>query len=224
MGILKKGEKLVFNTNWKSKMNNEMLKKILEWSCCVIVAVIFALLIRYYLVSPTSVKQSSMYPTLKEGQKILLDRTNRILNKKYERGEIVTFEAPNIHVKPDIPIAIYSYEPKNILEELMYNVLELNKESYIKRIIGIEGDSIRIVDGKVYLNGEKINEQYLKDDMKTIQVNFSNVVVPKGYVFVMGDNRSSSIDSRTFGCIPVEKIEGKVWLKYWPLRELGKIE
>lgn len=196
---------------------NKIINKILEWSLCVILAVILAVSIRYYLIAPTKVKQSSMSPTLKEGQRVILNR----MNKEYSRGDIITFEAPNYintkKVDQENPIAIYSYEPNNWIENLIYNVLEINKSSYIKRIIGISGDKIKIVNGKVYLNGEMLAEDYLSADIITEQLKFNDIIVPEGYVFVLGDNREQSVDSRVFGCVPISKIEGKVWFKYWPL-------
>lgn len=196
---------------------NKIINKILEWSLCVILAVILAVSIRYYLIAPTKVKQSSMSPTLKEGQRVILNR----INKEYSRGDIITFEAPNYintqKVDQENPIAIYSYEPNNWIENLIYNVLEINKSSYIKRIIGISGDKIKIVNGKVYLNGEMLAEDYLSADIITEQLKFYDIIVPEGYVFVLGDNREQSVDSRVFGCVPISKIEGKVWFKYWPL-------
>lgn len=206
--------------------NNSILNKILEWSLCIIVAVFLALIIRYYLVAPTMVKQSSMYPTLKEGERIVLSRINRTSNKEYKRGEIITFEAPSQgsqNISLEKPIAIYSNYSNNLIKKITYNVLEINKTSYIKRIIGISGDKIEIKDGKVYLNGEELQETYLVEGTTTSQSNYNNIIVPDGCVFVMGDNRNESMDSRSFGCIPIEKIEGIVWFRYWPLKEFGKI-
>lgn len=206
-------------------MRNEkkVLNKILEWSWCLILAVILAVVIRYYLVAPTKIKQSSMSPTLIEGQRIVLNR----MDEEYQRGDIVTFEAPSeLNANIDLlnPIAIYNYNPTNWFEKLTYRVLELNKISYIKRIIGISGDRIQILDGKVYLNGKELQETYLKEGDTTNQLNYNDIVVPEGYVFVMGDNRNQSVDSRVFGCIPIDKIEGIVCFRYWPLSEFGKID
>lgn len=207
-------------------MENKILKKIIEWAFCFIFAVLLAVCIRYCLLAPTMVKQNSMYPILKEKQRIVLDRTYRISNKEYKRGDIVTFEAPsqisqNINISN--PIAQYYYKPQNLLEELKYNILEINKISYIKRIIAVAGDKVEIKDGKVYLNDEELEEHYLPEGIKTNQLNYNSLVVPENCVFVMGDNRNASMDSRTFGCIPINKIEGRVLLRYWPLKESGKI-
>lgn len=208
-------------------MENKILEKVLEWSLCIIAAVVLALIIRCYFVAPTMVKQKSMYPTLKEGQRIVLNRLNGVSKKEYVRGDVITFEAPSEISKTiniSNPTAIYNYSPSNLLEKIVYDVFEINKTSYIKRVIGIERDRIQIKEGKVYLNGEELKERYLVEGTFTKQSNYNDVVVPDGYVYVMGDNRSESMDSRSFGCIPIDKIEGKVWFRYWPLSELGEIK
>ena len=213
----------ITNRNDNMEKESKILNKILEWSLCVILAVILAVVIRYYLVAPAKVKQSSMSPTLVEGQRIILNR----MEKGYKRGDVITFESPSIQNKNiDLlnPVAKYNYNPANWFDNLIYNILELNKTSYIKRIIGIPGDRIQIIDKKVYLNGEELKEEYLEEKVTTGKFNYNDIIVPEGYVFVMGDNRTGSIDSRIFGCIPIDRIEGKVKFRYWPLSELGKID
>lgn len=205
------------------------VKNILEWIYCIIIAVILALLFRYYIATPTIVKQPSMYNTLEEGQRLILNRWARTVNAKYERGDIVTFEAPSkpilsaFDIDMNNPVAIYDYEPQGIFAKFSYYVLEFTKTSYIKRVIGVEGDHIKIEEGEVYLNGEKLDEPYLREGITTEGVNFTDITVPEGYVFVMGDNRPHSTDSRSFGCIPVEKIESKVWIRFWPFNKFGKV-
>lgn len=210
----------------EEEKEKKIFKEILEWCICIFIAIIIALLTRYYIGTPTVVKQTSMHPTLKENQRLWVSRTNRITEKKYEKGDIVTFEAPS-ETQKEIdqlnPVAIYNYEPETITEKVIYNILELNKTSYIKRVIALEGENVQIKEGKVYINGKQIQEPYLSEGTTTEAKNYNNITVPKGYVFVMGDNRAGSIDSRNFGCIPVEKIEGKVLLRYWPISEFNKI-
>jgi len=207
---------------------NKIFKEILEWSLCILLALVIALLTRFYISAPTVVKQKSMYPTLEENQRILLSRTKRITKGEYKRGDIITFEAPSeikngSEIDLSNPVAVYNYEPETIREKLVYYVLELNKISYIKRVIGVEGDRVQIKNGKVYVNGQKLQEEYLLEGTNTKSVFYNDITVPEGYVYVMGDNRDESMDSRTFGCIPLEKIEGKVILRYWPLNEFGGV-
>lgn len=209
------------------------IKEILEWGYCIIIAVVLALLVKYYVGTPTVVQQQSMQTTLMSGNRLILNRLARTMHKTYERGDIVTFEAPSTtiiasaNVDFDSPVARYDNEPQGLWSKFVYYVLELNKTSYIKRVIGIAGDKIEIKDGKVYLNDELLQEDYLDEgvitDMGTYGL-FSEVVVPEGYVFVMGDNRGHSTDSRCFGCIPVSKIEGKVLIRFWPFNKFGKVK
>lgn len=206
------------------------IKDILEWAYCIIIAVVLALLFRYYIGTPTIVKQPSMYNTLEEGQRLILSRWTRTVKVTYKRGDIITFEAPSqtqmstFDVDMNNPVAIYDYKPKGIFAKFSYYVLEFNKTSYIKRVIGVAGDHIKIESGKVYLNGQELNEPYLRDGIKTEQKVFTDIIVPENCVFVMGDNRPQSMDSRSFGCIPLEKVESKVVIRFWPLNKFGKVK
>lgn len=209
---------------------NSKIKDIFEWAYCIIIAVVLALLFRYYIGTPTIVKQPSMYNTLEEGQRLILSRWTRTVKGTYKRGDIITFEAPSqtqmstFDVDMNNPVAIYDYKPKGILAKFSYYVLEFNKTSYIKRVIGVAGDHIKIESGKVYLNGQELNEPYLRDGIKTEQKVFTDIIVPENCVFVMGDNRPQSMDSRSFGCIPLEKVESKVVIRFWPLNKFGKVK
>lgn len=208
----------------------ENLKEIIEWIICILIAVILALLVRHYVFTPTVVRQVSMKPTLQQGDRLILNRWSMTTNKELKRGEIITFEAPSVKTvtakdfDKDNPVAIYSNEPKGLFSKFVYYVLESTKTSYIKRVIGVAGDHILIDDGKVYLNGEELDEEYLKDDVYTSRTGlFYDITVPDGYIFAMGDNRSESQDCRSFGCIPINKVESKVAIRFWPFDKFGEI-
>ena len=208
---------------------NPKLKNALEWTYCIIIAIVLALLFRYYIGTPTVVKQPSMYNTLEDGQRLILSRWTRTVKGKYNRGDIITFEAPSksvlslYEVDFNNPVAVYEYEPKGIFAKFFYYILESTKTSYIKRVIGVEGDHIKIEDGKVYLNGKELEEPYLREGIETESSLFTDVTVPEGCIFVMGDNRPHSTDSRSFGCVPLERVESKVWIRFWPLNKFGKV-
>ena len=211
---------------------NEKVKDILEWIWCIVIAVILALLFRYYIGTPTIVKQVSMYPTLVQDQRLWLNRWGRTTKKMPERGDIITFEAPSkkIYTYSEIDqanaIAKYENEPSSLLGKFKYYVLEMGKDSYIKRVIALPGEHVEIKDGKVYINDEELQEDYLQDGIVTdvVGAGFTDFIVPENCVFAMGDNRSHSTDCRAFGCIPLEKIESKVWIRIWPLNLWGKVE
>lgn len=215
----------------KDKINPK-LKEALEWIGCILIAVVLALLVRYYIGTPTIVQQPSMYPTLKENQRLILNRWVRTTKKMPERGDIITFEAPSSNyisaydADLENPIAKYENEPEGIWNRFCFYVLEINKTSYIKRVIGLPGDHLKIENGKVYINGNELQEPYLQEGVITDELNgaFTDIVVPENTVFVMGDNRGQSTDSRRFGCIPLEKIESKVLFRFWPLDVFGKVE
>ena len=207
------------------------IKDILEWVLCIIIALVIAILFRYYIGTPTIVKQPSMYPTLKEDQRLWLNRWGRTTKTLPKKGDIITFEAPSTTTlslleKEENVVARYENEPENIWGKFSYYVLEMHKMSYIKRVIGLPGDHIKIEDGKVYINNVLYEENYLQSGVMTDEGKgyCTDLVVPENSVFVMGDNRSQSTDSRCFGCIPLERIESKVWIRIWPLNLFGKID
>lgn len=202
-----------------------VIKEVLEWTYCIVIAVALALFIRYYIGTPTVVKQSSMYPTLKQNQRLVLNRLYRTFHETPQRGDIITFEAPSKSIATGVK-AVYDDEPQNIFEKFCYYVLEVNKLSYIKRVVALPGEHVQIADGKVYINGEELKEDYLQDNVITEAKSsyLTDFIVPEGYVFAIGDNREYSGDCRAFGCIPFEKIESKVWIRFWPFDLFGKVE
>ena len=210
---------------------NDKVKNILEWIYCIIIAVVIAILIKYFVGTPTIVKQTSMWPTLEQNDRLILNRLPRTFGEMPERGDIITFEAPSNNAtgltaeEIDNPIAKYDNEPTTWWGKFTYHVLEIGKESYIKRVIALPGEHVEIKDGKVYINGEELNEPYLTDDVITEPTGVLNdFIVPENTVFAMGDNREGSKDCRAFGCIPLERIESKVVIRFWPLNKFGKVE
>ena len=170
-----------------------------------------------------------MFPTLKENQRLLLNRTYRITKNYPERGDIITFEAPSVmeipqsEVDQSKPMARYEKEPTNIFSKFVYYVVEVTKKSFIKRVIALPGEHVKIENNAIYINGEKLEEDYLREDVKTESEKFNDFIVPEGYIFAVGDNREHSTDCRSFGCIPINKLEGKVIFRLWPFDVFGKI-
>lgn len=128
----------------KDRYNKEARREIIEWIVCILIAVIMALIVRQFVCMPTVVKETSMLPTLKSGDRLILDRWSITTNRKIERGEIITFEAPvNKKVSfeqfdKENPIACYEDNSTSLLSKYV------NKQSYIKRVIAIEGDHLLI--------------------------------------------------------------------------------
>ncbi|MDD4066945.1 MAG: signal peptidase I [Clostridia bacterium] len=201
-------------------------KEIWEWIYCIIIAIVVALLIRYFIFTPTMIKQTSMVPTLQEGERVFLSRMMRNFDEMPERGDIIIFEMPDGHPSDNqLPIAYYNSHD-GLLDKFNRYFLELGKISYIKRVIGLPGEHLQIIEGQVYINGEVIEETYLVEGLETgtMDGEYCDVIIPEDCIFAMGDNRNGSMDSRVFGCIPLYKIEGEVLFRIWPLNKFGDID
>ena len=209
---------------------NSTVKEVLEWVYCIIIALVLAMLFRYFIGTPTIVKMESMKPTLEQDQRLWLNRWGRTTKTLPERGQIITFEEPakleytESEIDESNPVA--QYEKRTGWDWFVRNFLEIGKRSYIKRVIALPGEHVQIKDGKVYINDKELDEPYLQDGIVTdvIGPGFDDFVVPENCVFAMGDNRNHSTDCRAFGCIPLEKIESTVAIRIWPLNKWGKVE
>ena len=213
---------------------SEKTKDILEWVYCIIIALVLAMLFRYFIGTPTIVKQESMYPTLIQDERLWLNRWGRTTKTLPERGDIITFEEPAkikytaSEIDESNPVA--QYNDRTGFDWFIHNFLEIGKRSYIKRVIALPGEHVEIKDGSVYIDGEELDEPYLQDGIvtdlyvNTNGVGFDDFVVPENCVFAMGDNRNHSTDCRAFGCIPLEKIESTVAIRIWPLNKWGHVD
>lgn len=209
---------------------NPKVKEILEWGYCIIIALVLAMLFRYFIGTPTIVQQVSMYPTLIQDERLWLNRWGRTTKTLPKRGEIITFEEPDrisytvSEVDETNPIA--KYEEKGAFKWFVENFLEIGKRSYIKRAIALPGEHVEIKDGNVYINNEKLEEPYLQDGIITDVTTggFRDFIVPENCIFAMGDNRNHSTDCRAFGCIPLDKIESIVAIRIWPLDKWGEVK
>lgn len=209
---------------------NSTMKEVLEWGYCIIIALLLAMIFRYFIGTPTIVKQVSMYPTLVQDQRLWLNRWGRTTKTLPKRGEIITFEEPaqisysNSDIDVNNPVA--KYTEKNGFQWFINNFLEIGKKSYIKRVIAEPGEHVQIKDGKVYINEKELEEKYLQPGVVTdvSGTGFDDFIVPENCIFAMGDNRNHSTDCRSFGCIPLEKIESTVAIRIWPLDKWGKVE
>lgn len=213
-------------------MENKKTKEIFEWIVCILIALIIVAIIKSFVGFPTVVSGASMDSTLLDKQRLWVSRIAIEIDKYPERGDIITFEAPSTTyvtkamANLDNPVAIYDENSEGLFSKLTSSLSIINSTSYIKRVIGLPGDHIEIKDGKVYLNEEVLYEQYLDIGTVTNSADgcFTDVIVPDGHVYVLGDNREVSGDSRRFGCIPIEKIEGKAVFRFWPLNKIGIIK
>jgi signal peptidase I len=145
----------------------------------------------------------SMLPNLDDGEMLLVNRNAYQYydiggNRYYpfdppERGDVIVFDPPTGSDKP-----------------------------YIKRIIGLPGEEVTFGDGHVFIDGQPLAEDYIQDRTRCgARSDNCDVVVPEGYVYVLGDHRSNSSDSRVFGPVPVGNVVGKAWFTYWPVGDVG---
>ena len=213
-------------------MESKKSKEVLEWLVCILIALVIVAIIKSFVGFPTVVSGSSMDSTLKDKQRLWVSRIAIEINKYPERGDIITFEAPTEPYQTKAvaninnPVAIYNEKQKNIFQKMVSAISIFGETSYIKRVIGLPGDHIEIKDDCVYVNGQKKDEPYLDEGVKTLSQGgvFTDIIVPDGYIYVLGDNRGNSGDSRRFGCIPINKIEGKAVLRFWPLNQWNLIK
>ena len=204
------------------KSSKAIFREILEWFLCFVIAYFLYLIINFFVGTVSGVKQLSMVPTTNDGDRLVIARPI-LFNRDLKYGDIVTFEAPLEDDLEKNENNIASYVEKTGVDSFFYNFMGIGKSSYVKRVIGLPGDHIVIGDdGFVYRNGEKLDEPYL-NEQRTNKDNYNDVVVPAGTIFMMGDNRLSSKDSRFFGCVPIEKINGYVLIRVWPFNKIGKL-
>jgi signal peptidase I len=171
-----------------------------DWVKTGIIAVVAAILINAFVLQAFQVKGESMLPTLEH-----MDSTFAFkLQSEYEYGEIVIIDS-----RLDTNRRWYDA----ILEHpLITRFTGMEREYlWVKRVIGKAGDVLEFKDGQVYRNGEKLEESYILEPMK---MKDGTVVVPEGHLFVMGDNRNHSTDSRRIGSIPLSNVIGKVIFSY----------
>lgn len=181
------------------KMGNELF----EWIKALAIAGLLVFVIRWFLVSPFIVDGPSMQPNFKDRERIIV---NKIIYdiRKPKRGEVIVFHVPE------------------------------EGRDFIKRVIGVPGDTVKVENDTVYINGEQIAEPYLQEEYESAHANnelynrdkpnsnfpnneFPDGKVPEGMLFVMGDNRPNSEDSRMIGYIPLERVVGRADLVFWPL-------
>ena len=182
-----------------------MKHEILEWVKSILIAVVIAVIITTFI-TPLEVYSISMNPTLVEHDFLLLRNTRTIA-----RGDIVSFHT-NLKLSEDEKSQL------NFIQRLK----NVETKSLIKRVIAVEGDALLIQDGRVYVNGQELTEDYLNGDYTFGDIHIKEI--PAGKIFVMGDNRDYSMDSRSLGLVSLEDIQGKVFLRVLPFKKFGKVD
>jgi signal peptidase I len=165
---------------------------LVSWARDLSISVVLALIVILFLYQPVKVEGTSMMPALTDQERIFINKfVYRLGLSEVGRGDMVVFWYPS--------------DPS---------------KSFIKRVVGLPGDTIEMEEGIVFVNGEPLKEEYVLDSYRD-PYSMAAVKVPEDSYFVLGDHRSSSSDSRNWGAVPRRFIYGKAVFVYWPLNKLG---
>lgn len=179
-------------------MNSTLKREVLGWIKALAFGFIIVFICKQFIFVPSEVGGASMLPNLEDGDRMIVSKVSEI-----QRFDQVVFRAPDAD------------------------------ENYVKRVIGLPGDTLEMKNDTLYVNGKIYNESYLKTHKEKLILHqkltedftlaeFTNKeTIPEGYLFVLGDNRLISKDSRSFGLIPMKSVVGKVELRIWPLKNFG---
>jgi signal peptidase I len=178
--------------NSNTGFQRSVVSTIAGWGRDLFVSVILAILVILFLYQPVKVEGTSMMPALVDQERIFINKFVYKFGGDIGRGDMVVFWFP--------------MDPS---------------KSYIKRVVGLPGDSVEVNDGVVFVNGKRLSEPYVPEEYRD-HSSGSYTVGPDEY-FVLGDHRSSSNDSRSWGTVPRRYIYGKAVFVYWPLEKLGLI-
>jgi len=160
------------------------------------------------------VEGHSMEPTLHNGQYLLVNKAAYwVLDK-----ELLPAWVPAIELLPDGRMQPFGEPQRGDI--VVFKFPRDENKDFIKRVIGLPGDTVEIRDNRVYVNGQPLQEPYVKEPPRYEE----KWVVPAGNYFVLGDNRNNSSDSHVWGMVPRENIIGKAWLSYWPVSSWGPVQ
>ncbi|MFD2444269.1 signal peptidase I [Bacillus sp. CGMCC 1.16607] len=206
------------------KKKNKIVSELMSWGRAIVFGISITLFISIFIFQPFKVEGSSMEPTFngadpfdknKVGDHVMVYKSSYLLGSEPKFGDLVIIDSRvnrNRTFKDELL--------ENPIVELFRNGEKGNK--WIKRVIGEAGDTLEIKNGKVYRNGKLLTEDYIKEEMNVYDdVTF---VVPNDHVFVMGDNRNHSGDSREIGPVPFDNVIGKVVARFYPFSKMSHFE
>jgi signal peptidase I len=187
---------------------------LVELVTIVAVALGLALGIQAFLVKPFRIPSESMVPTLEIGQRVLVDRVSFRFGDP-DRGDIVVFKPP-----AGQPSVCGVQRPSD--QPCPEGTAERSDTNFIKRVVGLPGDRLKVIEGSVYINGKRQDEPFARLDRDCPTCNLPReITIPKGEYYMMGDNRGESADSREWGPVPKKWIIGKAFMTYWPPGRIG---
>lgn len=194
-----------------------VLVEILDYAKIILIALIITNILNVFVFSLSQVRQSSMESTLIEKDQLIVEKVSYAVSEP-KTGDIIVF-IDELEVDDSI-----SARFKRLYDDMFAKINK--KEGHlrlVKRVIGVPGDEVEIKDGFVFINGEQLDEPYLEVPTGAKSLEYP-LTVEDGFYFCLGDNRTVSYDSRDFGPVPIEKIEGKVLFRFWPLNKIGSVD
>lgn len=174
------------------KAGNDTVRNTVEWVVIIVGALVLALVVKTFLFQVFLIPSASMFPALQDEDRVVVNKLSYRLGE-IERGDLVVFGRPTESFPSDI-------------------------DHLIKRVVATEGETVSAVDGKVLVDGEPLDEPYLTDEVVTSDI--PPFEVPEDQLWVMGDNRGHSEDSRFFGSIDEDLVVGRAFIKLWPLDDI----
>ena len=181
----------------------------LELPLLILAALVIAVVIKTFFFQAFWIPSSSMEDTLQINDRVMVNKLAYRIGD-LQRGHVVVFDDPRGEEAP--PETMIKAARRNILEAVG---LSVPRSEFIKRVIGLPGERVEIVDNQVLIDGVPIDEPYLK--IGSVMPDFGPILVPPGQMFVMGDNRNASQDSRYFGAVPTDTIVGRAFVIMWPV-------
>ena len=173
-------------------MNSNWRGCLLEILETIVLTLVIFFVVQTFVAQPYQIIGVSMESTLENGQYVLVDKISPHFSD-YKRGDVIVLQPPA------------GYDENNG-----------SNVPFIKRVVGVGGDTVEVKDGAVWVNGAKLDEPYVYEGQETNPLTSQSVwQVPAGYLFVLGDHREESEDSRLFGPIPESTVIGRAWLRYW---------
>ncbi|MGH2806205.1 MAG: signal peptidase I [Actinomycetota bacterium] len=218
----------------KRSRGRSFLRQVAELPMLVVFAFLIAIVIKTFLVQAFFIPSGSMIPTLRVGDRVLVEKISYRLHEP-RRNDIIVFARELLGPPPDVP---WPQDIRNFLRELV-GLPTGDEEDFIKRVVAVGGDTIRYegTPRKLIVNGERVEQDYInhnqdrsspsltEKDCRRLKMDVAGqgCRVPAGRVFVMGDNRGNSQDSRFLGAIEEDKIIGRGFVIIWPLEDLGTL-
>ena len=190
---------------------------LIELVTIVAVALGLALGIQAFLVKPFRIPSESMEPTLDVGQRVLVDRVSFRFGNP-DRGDIVVFKPPK---GADDNVCGVRHSSESACPRPTGGRSDTN---FIKRVVAVGGDHLKVIAGRVYIDGRRQKEPFIRPDAQCGICNLpQEITIPKGYYFMMGDNRGESADSREWGPVPKKWMIGRAFATYWPPKRIGTL-